>query len=231
MVLCEKCKKRTINNDTNIVTCSAGNEIQTVVHTCTEFAGSMVDMVVVLRKEVQGGAIVAFFPELVSTPAGDILCYAHVGQHSHAALEYMYENTQPVELFTNRETSDLLEEIRGIYSDSNFKKILSHFSEEQYKEWVEMRNKEMEEYKEWKKKRVKDDDAWLDDPENVYYIYFCGKDQSAKETIYKTCRKEAAESLFRCMSSARIKPAYMAIGITNPKTGKAKDLKIIKKEN
>jgi len=51
---------------------------------------------VIFRKE-SNGDIVAFFPYDIATHIGDITCYAHIGQHSAASLDY-YLSTKPASL-------------------------------------------------------------------------------------------------------------------------------------
>ena len=66
---------------------------------------------VIFRKE-KNGDIVAFFPELKAN-YGRMVCYAHIGQHSEADVEY-YWNTQKA--FEN-EYKPLLNELKAIYND------------------------------------------------------------------------------------------------------------------
>lgn len=65
---------------------------------------------VVYRKK--DGEIMAFFPEL-SANYGKIVCYAHIGQHGEAALEYYWatEKANPDEY------AALHEELTSIYYD------------------------------------------------------------------------------------------------------------------
>lgn len=56
--------------------------------------------------------IEAFFPELPAN-YGNILCYAHIGQHSEASYEY-YKSTQTA---NPKEYAELLEELKNIYND------------------------------------------------------------------------------------------------------------------
>lgn len=65
--------------------------------------------IVIFRKE-SNGDIVAFFPYEIADLTGCIACYAHVGQHSAAALEY-YRETRPCTL---AECADLMTELQSI---------------------------------------------------------------------------------------------------------------------
>lgn len=56
--------------------------------------------------------IVAFLPEL-KVNYGNIVCYAHVGQHSEASYDYYIESKQ----CTENEYNSLMEELKHIYSD------------------------------------------------------------------------------------------------------------------
>ena len=58
------------------------------------------------------GEIVAFLPELKANH-GNIVCYAHVGQHSEASYDYYMESKK----CTENEYSYLLEELKRIYDD------------------------------------------------------------------------------------------------------------------
>lgn len=65
---------------------------------------------VIFRKE--GADVVAFFPTIPGDINGRyVTCYAHLGQHSSAALDY-YRSTKRA---TPNERQDLLRELRGIY--------------------------------------------------------------------------------------------------------------------
>jgi hypothetical protein len=58
--------------------------------------------------------VIAFFPELSgnSDYGNTCACYAHVGQHSSASIEYYQDCTRPA---TPDEYADLLKELQGIY--------------------------------------------------------------------------------------------------------------------
>lgn len=56
--------------------------------------------------------VIAFIPELKAN-YGKIVCYAHIGQHSEADLEY-YQNTIKA---NESEYKALLNELNGIYND------------------------------------------------------------------------------------------------------------------
>lgn len=66
---------------------------------------------VIYRKEA-GGEVVAFLPELPAA-RGNIVCYAHTGQHSEASTEY-YSST---EVATPAEYNDLHTELKAVYND------------------------------------------------------------------------------------------------------------------
>lgn len=61
-----------------------------------------------------GEEVLAFFPELPGTNDynQDCLCYAHVGQHSSASLDFYSDCTRPA---TPEEYKDLLDELQEIY--------------------------------------------------------------------------------------------------------------------
>ena len=71
---------------------------------------------VIFRKEKNPYAndydVIAFMPELKAN-YGKIVCYAHMGQHSEADLEY-YQNTIKA---NETEYKPLLNELNGIYND------------------------------------------------------------------------------------------------------------------
>lgn len=56
--------------------------------------------------------VIAFMPELPAN-YGRIVCYAHMGQHSEADVEY-YHNTKKA---TEAEYKPLLMELKSIYDD------------------------------------------------------------------------------------------------------------------
>ncbi len=69
---------------------------------------------ILFRAERSGphkGYVTAVFPTLPGTNAYDFTCYAHLGQHGSARLEW-YGTTRPA---TPAEYADLLRELRGIY--------------------------------------------------------------------------------------------------------------------
>lgn len=51
----------------------------------------IVNIDVVFKKDKNDGEIVAFFPNEIADNKGNILCYAHIGQHSAASIAYMKE--------------------------------------------------------------------------------------------------------------------------------------------
>lgn len=66
---------------------------------------------VIFRKET-GGAVVAFLPELPAS-RGNVVCYAHTGQHSEASIEYYHSTTTALP----SEYEPLHDELKRIYSD------------------------------------------------------------------------------------------------------------------
>ena len=66
---------------------------------------------VIYRKD-EDGNILAFLPE-ISANVGNIMCYAHTGQHGEATLEY-YQSTKEA---TPNEYKELHKELQGIYND------------------------------------------------------------------------------------------------------------------
>ena len=67
---------------------------------------------VIFRKDKEDGEILAVFPDQPGTPAPDsMLCYAHVGQHSHCTEGYVWKRTRPA---SEEEAADLLRELRGL---------------------------------------------------------------------------------------------------------------------
>lgn len=71
---------------------------------------------VIFRKEknpyINDYDVIAFMPELKAN-YGKIVCYAHIGQHSEADLDY-YQNTIKA---NETEYKSLLNELKGIYND------------------------------------------------------------------------------------------------------------------
>jgi predicted nucleic acid-binding Zn finger protein len=72
---------------------------------------------VIFRKE--DGDVVAFMPYDIADLNGNITCYAHIGQHSAASLEY-YRTTKPT-----KEYSDLLNELQSIGYDVQIRQKMS----------------------------------------------------------------------------------------------------------
>lgn len=66
---------------------------------------------VIYRKDSDGN-VIAFLPEL-SANVGNIVCYAHIGQHNEASIEY-YHNTETA---LPSEYEALHKELKAIYSD------------------------------------------------------------------------------------------------------------------
>lgn len=87
---------------------------------------------VIFRKDA-GGEVVAFLPEL-SANFGNIVCYAHTGQHNEASIEY-YHSTETA---LPSEYAALKRELSGIYNDCelSIKKRL-YYSDLTEKAWRE----------------------------------------------------------------------------------------------
>ena len=64
---------------------------------------------VMFRK--QRGEITAVFPSQQASRNGNLMCYAHLGQHSSCQVEWL-RSTVPA---TPDDYADLLRELRGIY--------------------------------------------------------------------------------------------------------------------
>jgi hypothetical protein len=63
---------------------------------------------VMFRKNKATKEIEAFFPYEIQDPKGNILCYAHLGQHSSACYDYLLFQTKPVK---DNEFSNLFHEL------------------------------------------------------------------------------------------------------------------------
>ena len=69
---------------------------------------------VCFRVEKDGG-ILAVFPYMKTRQAGVYVCYSHVGQHGHAAWEYVRYSTRPA---YSCEYMELLRELKRVgYTD------------------------------------------------------------------------------------------------------------------
>lgn len=71
---------------------------------------------VIFKKDRKTKEVLAFFPETAydgSCNPGNIMCYAHVGQHDEASLEYFWE-CKPC---SEEEYASLLTELEQIYDD------------------------------------------------------------------------------------------------------------------
>ena len=66
---------------------------------------------VIFRKE-KSGDVIAFFPEFKAN-YGRMVCYAHVGQHGEADIEYYWTTKKA----TEDEYKPLLNELKNIYND------------------------------------------------------------------------------------------------------------------
>lgn len=76
---------------------------------------------IIFRKD-KSGEIVAFFPDTYKL--GELMCYAHMGQHSMATIGY-YRETKPA---LKREYNDLLNELVHLvgYNDLVIRKRISY---------------------------------------------------------------------------------------------------------
>ena len=72
---------------------------------------------VIFKKDRRnGGEIIAFFPDTMydgSCNPGNLMSYAHIGQHSEASIDY-YNMCRPA---TEEEYAPLLHELEQIYDD------------------------------------------------------------------------------------------------------------------
>ena len=68
---------------------------------------------VIFKKEQGVMGVVAFFPTIPGTSGWDVTCYAHIGQHASASLEYM-RKCRPAK---SEEYADLLRELKAIGYD------------------------------------------------------------------------------------------------------------------
>ena len=66
---------------------------------------------VIYRKD-DAGNITAFLPELPAN-YGNVVCYAHTGQHGEASIDYFHETKNA----TPAEYAELHRELQGIYND------------------------------------------------------------------------------------------------------------------
>ena len=66
---------------------------------------------VIYRKDSDGN-VIAFLPEL-SANVGNVVCYAHTGQHGEASIQYYHDNKTALP----NEYEPLHKELKGIYSD------------------------------------------------------------------------------------------------------------------
>ena len=71
---------------------------------------------VIFKKDRKMGEVLAFFPDTIndgSCNPGNIMCYAHNGQHDEASIDYFHE-CRPC---SEEEYAELLTELEGIYDD------------------------------------------------------------------------------------------------------------------
>lgn len=66
---------------------------------------------VIYHKDADGN-VVAFLPELPAN-VGNIVCYAHIGQHGEASIEYYHSTREALP----SEYASLHDELKGIYND------------------------------------------------------------------------------------------------------------------
>lgn len=74
----------------------------------------MESLPVIFRADKSGdfkGEVTAIFPTIPADNRGNLTCYAHIGQHGGASLDW-YRTTRPA---TETESADLLKELRAIY--------------------------------------------------------------------------------------------------------------------
>lgn len=76
---------------------------------------------VIFRKE-KDGEICAFFPYEIADLNGNISCYAHIGQHSAASVDY-YHETKPC---TTAEYTDLMTELQSIGYELTIRQKMSY---------------------------------------------------------------------------------------------------------
>jgi len=92
---------------------------------------------VIFRKE-KDNAILAVFPHEIVDCEGNIMCYAHVGQHSGASYDYVLKKTVPA---SETEYIDLKTELESIgynlrtIKRRNYKKYLTERNIVSYKYW------------------------------------------------------------------------------------------------
>lgn len=82
---------------------------------------------VIFRKE-KDGSILALFPHLLWNYAGDVTCYAHLGQHSAADYSGCIRQSKPAK---PEEYKDLLNELQGLGYDL---RIIKRQSGRKYRE-------------------------------------------------------------------------------------------------
>jgi hypothetical protein len=70
------------------------------------------DKLKVIYRKDSDGKVIAFMPELPAN-YGKIVCYAHIGQHSEASIEYYHSTTTALP----SEYEPLHKELKAIYSD------------------------------------------------------------------------------------------------------------------
>lgn len=77
-----------------------------------ELPRTIIEKLKVIYHKDADGNIIAFLPELPAN-RGNVVCYAHTGQHGEASIEY-YRDTKPA---LPSEYEPLHNELKGIYND------------------------------------------------------------------------------------------------------------------
>lgn len=102
----------------------------------------MEQMIVVFRKEKEGGIVAVFPCEVANRLSPQVVgCYSHVGQHSQGDMDYFREKTIPA---TEEEYNALYDELKQIYEENKFdepiklvvkKYFHSSMNQKRYKAW------------------------------------------------------------------------------------------------
>lgn len=73
------------------------------------------EVLVIIRSDAETGEPVAFMPlEPGTSDPYTMCCYAHIGQHSSASIDY-YNSTRPANIHSDEAANELWRELRGIY--------------------------------------------------------------------------------------------------------------------
>jgi hypothetical protein len=82
----------------------------------------MIDIRVMFRVgRYMSGEVTAVFPDMPA-PHGFLVCYAHIGEHSVCSIAWIRSSTRPA---TYAEYCDLLDELEGIYNDSQTRLVVA----------------------------------------------------------------------------------------------------------